>query len=227
MRRSGLPDVQTSRRRGYLDRLLETGTTRQPGAARVPHQIHWAPQAGPGASARPQPRDGEVDWPSTRPATAVTGASLTGPAAAGRRPHPSPLGLPPQEQVSDVPSAGPPPTSRDAAGVWPRVPTGGTAARALLRATSIRLESPVLARAGQGNPTSEAVHIPATPTHTTPVIPGENGRTRPPGAPSVHIGSIEVRLTPPPAAAAAPPRPPAPAVAPLSRPGTPFGLGQV
>jgi hypothetical protein len=227
MRRSGLPDVQTSRRRGYLDRLLETGTSRQPGAARVPHQIHWAPQAGPGAGARPQPRDGEVGWPSTRPAAAVTGSSLTGSAPAGRRPHPSPPGLPPQEQVSDAPSAGPPLAGRDAAGVWPRVPTAGTAARALLRATSVRPEPAELGRAGQGSPTSEATHIPAAPTHTTPVIADDSGHTQPPGAPSVHIGSIEVRLTPPPAPPAPPSRPPAPTAAPLSRFRTPFGLGQV
>jgi hypothetical protein len=49
---------------------------------------------------------------------------------------------------------------------------------------------------------------------------------QPQDAPSVHIGSVEVRLTAP-VPPAAPPRPPAPAVARLSRPWIPFGLGQV
>jgi len=224
-----LPDSPTPRRRGYLDRLLETGTTRRPGAARAPHQIRWAPEAGPGADAgaQLQPRDGEAGRPSTTSAAVLAESDLTGPAPAMWRWHPSPLGAPPQQQVSATPSAGAAPAGRGRDGTWPRVPTAGTAARAQLKAASLRLEPPVLAGAGQGSPASEAIQIPRAPTQTTPVIAGESGRTQPPGPPSVHIGSIEVRLTPPQAPSAAPARPPAPAAARLSRLGTPFGLGQV
>jgi hypothetical protein len=224
-----LPDMPTSRRRGYLDRLLETGTTQQPSAARAPHQVHWPPETGPGADvgAQPQAYVFEADRPSTKSAAVLTEPGLTGPVPAMPRWHPSPLGVPPQQQASDTPSSGPTPAGRDAAETRPRVPTADAAARAQFKAASLRLEPPVLAAAGQGSPASEAIQIPAAPTQTTPVITDERGRTQPPDAPSVHIGSIEVRLTPPQAPAVSPSRPPAPAATRLSRLGTPFGLGQV
>jgi hypothetical protein len=227
MRGSPLPDPRTPRRPGYLDRLLETGPARVLGAVRVPHQIRWAPVAAPGADAdaEPEPHDGAAGRPYAKPGAALAESGVGGPAPATRRRYPPAPGVPPQRQASDAPTAGPAAADRRAGETWRGV--AATAALGQLNAVSLRLDPPGPAEGGPGSPASETIQAQAGP-QTTPAVTRESRRTQPQHAPSVHIGSVEVRLTAPPAPPAAPSLgSPAPAVTRLSRPRPPFGLGQV
>jgi hypothetical protein len=224
MRGSLLPDPRTPRRAGYLDRLLETGPARVPGAVRARHQIRWAPVAAPGADVGAELRDGEAGRSYAPPAATLAESGVDGPALATRHRYPPAPGVPPQRRPSDAPTTGAAAAGRGAGGTWLGVPT---AALAQLKAASLRPDPPGPAEGGPGSPASETIQAPAGP-HTTPAVTRESRRTQPQHAPSVHIGSVEVHLTAPPAPPAAPPpRSPVPAVTRLSRSRTPFGLGQV
>jgi hypothetical protein len=226
-----LPDPRAPRRPGYLDRLLETGPTGRPGAVRAPHQIRWAPAAAPGADAdaEPEPGDGAADRPYAKPAATPTESGVAGPIPAIRHRYPPALGVPPQRRPGDTPTNSSAAADRDAGGTWLGVPTAAaTGALAQLKAASLRLDPPGPAEGGPGSHASKAIRAQAGAPQATPVTTRESRRTQPQHAPSVHIGSVEVRLTAPQAPPATPPpRSPMPAVTRLSRPQTPFGLGQV
>ena len=222
MRRCPLPEPRTPRKPGYLDRLLETGPARRTAPVRAPHQIRWAPGSAPGAVTEPDPPDGPAGRPNARPAAALARSGPAGRAAARRQRHPAGPGVPPQRRASDAPATGPAATGRGAGETRPRVPPS---ALAQLQAASLPLEPSGPAKPGSGGPGSDATRQAGSP-QSRPAVTREDRRTQPLGAPSVHIGSVEVRLTAP-VPPAAPPRPPAPAVARLSRPWIPFGLGQV
>lgn len=222
MRGCPLPDPRTPRKPGYLDRLLETGPAGRTAAVRSPHQIRWAPRSAPGAEAEPEPRDGAAGRPYARPAAALAGSGPAGRTAARRQRHPAGPGVPPQRRPSDAPAAGPGAAGRGARETRLRMPPS---ALAQLQAASLPLDPPGPAKPRPGGPASDATRQAGSPQSMLAVT-RENRRAQPQGAPSVHIGSVEVRLTAP-VPPAAPPRPPAPAIARLSRPWTPFGLGQV
>lgn len=222
MRRCPLPEPRTLRKPGYLDRLLETGPARRPAAVRAPHQVRWAPGSAPGAGAEPEPRDGAAGRPYARPAAALAGSGPAGRAGARRQQHPAGPGVPPQRRASDAPATGPAAADRGARETRLRVPPS---ALAQLQAASLPLDLPGPAKPRPGEPASDAAGQAGSP-QSRPAVTREDRPMQPQDAPSVHIGSVEVRLTAP-VPPAAPPRPPAPAVARLSRPWIPFGLGQV
>ena len=222
MRRCPLPEPRTPRKPGYLDRLLETSPARRTAAVRAPHQVHWAPGSAPGAGTEPEPPDGPAGRPNARPAAALTGSGTASRAAARRQRHPAGPGVPPQRRASHPPATGPAAAGLGAPETRLRVPSS---ALAQLQAASLPLDPPGPAKPGPGGPASDATRQAGSPQSTLAVT-REDRRTQPQGAPSVHIGSLEVRLTAP-VPPAAPPRKPTPAVARLSRPWTPFGFGQV
>ena len=223
MRRCPLPEPRTPRKPGYLDRLLETSPARRTAAVRAPHQIRWAPGSAPGAGTEPEPPDGPAGRAQRqargcadriRPSRPGSGQAATAPCRA-RRP-PATAG---QRSPRDRSRRGRPGRTRDQA-EGAAVRSGAAPGR--LAAASSRADRP---SPGPEGPASDATRQAGSP-QSRPAVTREDRRTPPLGAPSVHIGSVEVRLTAP-VPPAAPPRPPAPAVARLSRPWTPFGLGQV
>jgi hypothetical protein len=223
MRGCSLPDPRTPRKPSYLDRLLETSPARRPAAVGAPHQIRWAPGFAPGAGTEPEPRDDAAGRPYARSAAALTGSGPAGRAAARQQRHPAGPGVPPQRRASDPPATGPAAAGRAAGEARLGSPPS---ALAQLQATSLPLDPPGPAKPEPGRAASDATRQ-AGSLQSTLAVTREDRRTQPQGAPSVHIGSVEVRLTAPVPPAAPPPRPPAPAVARLSRPRPPFGLGQV